>query len=540
EFDPAAASGVAARAARRVCCRALPPAGAKESSMLRSTVLSRISPSTPRRLVTAAVVLGLCALPACGKKKDGETKAPGDAKSAAEVQAAIDKAKQEARVSQLIELANQDLASGRYVTAAKRADEALEENPNNADAYAVIGASRWRAGDFEGSTQAYRKALELDAKNYGAAVRIAGNLQAQGQHLEAAQLQDKLLAEDPEQLEPRLYKLWSYYALCDADNAVKTVDEIFPRMGKDDPLLPLVQAYAAFMRPFEGKGPLCAVKGDKGSSNLDLHLGYGIKYSGGVMSGEFAPVMFLETREEAVIDAALAKTLKLKELAKYRPPGAEADVPVVLVPSVKFGDLELQNVPATVQPLEAYTEVTGGETPGVILGRQAMQSLGTITFDFPAHTLELAKAAPAGPADGEVELPLLMLSMHVQHAPVIPLRIDGSDHDFFAYLGFTFGSGLAITKKHYLKSGHLPRELDPPDDADAGLKMVYVDSFSLGDRTLSGTSGLVLVNEPADATLDVFLRNTGFEVGGHVNLNMLQTWRVTFALGDGKVFIKPS
>lgn len=135
---------------------------------------------------------------------------------------------------------------------------------------------------------------------------------------------------------------------------------------------------------------------------------------------------------------------------------------------------------------------------------------------------------------------MLMLSMHVLHAPVIPVSIDGSDHSFFAYLGFTFGSGLAVTKKHYLKSGHLPRELDPPDDADAGLKMVYLDSFSLGGKKISGTSGLVLVNEPADPTLDSFLRNTGFEVGGHVNLNMLRTWRVSFALGEGKIYIKPS
>lgn len=510
--------------------------------MLRSTVLSRLS-STSRRLVTATLALGLCSLPACGKKKDGETAKPGEgAQSAEQVQAAIEKAKQEARVSQLVELANKDLASGRYITAAKRADQALAENPDNADAYAVLGAARWRAGDFQGSNEAFRKALELDEKNFGAALGMARNLQTEGKHLEAAKLQDVLLAEDPEQVDPQLAKLWSYYAACDADNAVKAVDEIFPRMGKDDALLPLVQAYASFIRPFEGKGPLCVVEGDKGSSNLDLNLTYGLKYSGGMVGSEFAPVIFLETREEAVIDAGLAKTLKLKELAKYKPPGAEAEVSIVLVPEITFGKLKLKNIPATIQPLDAYTEVTGGETPGLILGRQAMQSLGTITFDFPAHTLEVAEAAPAGPAEGEVELPMLMLSMHVQHVPVIPVSIDGSDHSFYAYLGFTFpsGSALGVTKKDYLKSGHLPRQVDPPDDPDRGLKMVYIDSFDLGDKTLSGTSGLVLVNEPPDPTLDVFLRNTGFEVGGQISVTLMQTWRVSYALGTGKVYIKPS
>ncbi|MEM9455292.1 MAG: hypothetical protein AAGF11_14010 [Myxococcota bacterium] len=511
--------------------------------MLRSTVLSRISSLTSRRLLTTAVALGLCALPACGKKKDGETANPGEgAQSAEQIQVAIDKAKQEARVSQLIELANKDLASGRYLTAAKRADEALAENPDNADAYAVLGAARWRAGDFDGSNDAFRKALEIDEKNFGATLGLARNLQTEGKHVEAAELQDVLLADDPEQLDPQLAKLWSYYAACDADNAVKAVDEIFPRMGKDDAVLPLVQAYAAFIRPFEGKGPLCGVKGAQGSSSLDINLTYGLKYSGGVVGGEFAPVIFLETREEAVIDAKLAKTLKLEELGKYKPPGTEEEVGITLIPSITFGKLELQNVPATIQPLDAYTDVTGGETPGVILGRQAMQSLGAITFDFPGRSLEVAKDAPAGAADGEVELPMLMLSMHLQHVPLVPMSIDGSEHRFYAYLGFTFpsGSALGVTKKHYLKSGHLPRQVDPPDDPDRGLKMVYIDTLSLGGQALPGTSGLVLVNEPADPTLDIFLRNTGFEVGGQISVTLLKTWRVTYALGEGKVYIKPS
>lgn len=510
--------------------------------MLRSTVLSRLSTIASRPLAVASLALALSSLSACGKKKGEETANPeeGGGKSAAQIQADIDKAKQEAKVSQLVELANKDLNNGRYVAAAKLAEAALAENPDNADAYAVLGASHWRAGDFEASNEAFRKALELDEKNYGAAVGLARNLQTAGKHLEAAALQDTLLADDPEQLDPRLVKLWSYYAACDADNAVKVVDEIFPRMGKDDPLLPLVQAYAAFMRPFEGKGPLCAIEGDKGSSNLELNTTYGFKYSGAVVGGEYAPVVFLETREEAIIDTTLAKTLKLKELAKYKPAGAEEEVALVLVPSIEFGKLTLKNVPATVQPLEGSADATGGEVPGVILGRQALQGLGTITFDFPANTLELAKAAPAGPADGEIELPMLMLSMHVAHAPVVPVSISGSDHRFFAYLGFTYGSGLSVTRKHYLKSGHLPRDIAPLDDPDAGLKMVYVDEFKLGDEVMRGTSGLVLAKEPADPTLDMLLRNTGFEVGGSINLNLLQTWRVTYALGEGKVYIKPS
>jgi tetratricopeptide (TPR) repeat protein len=506
--------------------------------MLRSTVPSRFSSLASRPLGLAALALAL-ALSACGKKGAGTENPESGGKTAEQIKADIDKAKSAAKVSQLVELANRDLANGRYKAAAKLADEALAENPDNADAYAILGASHWRAGDFEASNRAFRKALEIEPSNYGAVLGLARNLQAEGKHLEAAALQDVVLKEDPEQLDPRLMKLWSYYAVCDADNAVKVMDEIFPRMGKDEAILPLVQAYAAFMRPLEGKGPLCAVEGDKGSSNLELDLTYGLKHAGATIGKEFAPVVFLEGREEAVIDAKLAKTLALKELAKYKPPGAEQELPIVLIPEVKFGKLSLVNIPATIQPLEAYADATGGETPGVILGRQAMQGLGTITFDFPGHTLELAKAAPTGPAEGEVALPMLMLSMHIMHAPVVPISIDGSDHRFFAYLGFTFGSGLAITRKHYLKSGHLPGELESLDDPDAGLKMVYVRNYQLGDKQLNGTSGLVLVNEPPEVTIDQFVRNVSFEIGGHINLNLMATWRVTYVLGDGKIYVKP-
>jgi tetratricopeptide (TPR) repeat protein len=266
--------------------------------MLRSTVLSRLSILASRRLPAVTLALSLLALPACGKKGEGSANPDeaGGGKTAAQVKADIEKAKSAAKVSQLVELANKDLANGRYKAAAKLADEALAENPNNADAFAILGASRWRAGDFEGSNDAFRKAIAIDPKNYGAALGLARNLQAEGKHLEAAALQDKVLADDPEQLDPRLIKLWSYYAVCDAENAIKTLDEIFPRMGKEDALLPLIQAYAAFMRPFEGKGPLCAVEGDKGNSNLELNLTYGLKYSGATIGKEFGQVMFLETR----------------------------------------------------------------------------------------------------------------------------------------------------------------------------------------------------------------------------------------------------
>ncbi|MEM6995974.1 MAG: hypothetical protein AAF721_36035, partial [Myxococcota bacterium] len=95
-----------------------------------------------------------------------------------------------------------------------------------------------------------------------------------------------------------------------------------------------------------------------------------------------------------------------------------------------------------------------------------------------------------------------------------------------------------VTKKHYLKSGYLPRDIDPPDDATQGLKMVYVDGFKVGETSFAGSGGLVLVNEPPDPTIRQFLENAAFEIGGFINVNLMKTWKITYALSSGKVFIQ--
>lgn len=489
------------------------------------------------RLGMALLALGLLGAPACKKGKG--TNDPGAGMSKEEVEKAISEAKKEAKVAGLVDLANKDLANGRHVSATKRAEEALDENPKNADAHAILGAARWRAGDFTGSTEAYEKALEIEPENFGAALGLARNLQTAGAHDEAIELADRLLAGDKKQIDPNLTKLWSYYATADADNAVKVLDEVFQVLPAEDPQLPLIQAHAAFVRPLEGKGPLCQVAGETGSSDANIDHGVGMKYTGGVVGGEFTRVILFENREEAIIDSALAKKLKLKELGKIKPLGQKEEQGIVLVPEIKFGDLSLKNVPALVQSLEPYQQAMG-ETPGVILGRQCLQAFGSIAYDFPNRKLTLTKEAPSGPAEGEIELPLLLVSMHVLNAPVVPIRIDGSEHPFYVYFGGVYKSGVAVTKKHYFKSGHLPREVDPPDDENAGLKMVYVDQVGLGDATLPGMGGLVLVNTPPDDNLGTLVENTAFELGGYLNLGLMESWTVRYSLPTGKVYITPA
>jgi tetratricopeptide (TPR) repeat protein len=494
-----------------------------------------------QRSLRALTILSLLvAMTACGKKQEG-TVAPGDdvkdGQLSSELDAKNKASKDKAKTNTLISLANEDLARGRYVSARAKANDALAVNPNNADAFAVLGASYWRGGDFDASTKAYKEAIELDRNNFGALLGLARNYQALGNHKEALELADVVLKDNAKQIDPLLTKLWSYYALADADNAVKVLDELFQFIG-DNPILPLVQAQAAFMRPLEGKGELIKVEGARGTSNAGLDVEGGLKYTGAEVGGTFAPLVFFELREECRIDKELAKSLGLKAVGKIKPIGAEAEQEIVLIPEIKFrGDLKIKNIPAIVDDLSPYASI--GETPGVLLGRQVLSKIGSVTFDFPTSSLEITAAAPTAAPAGAAEAPFLLLDMHVLLVPVTRVSIDGSDFSFFSWLGGRYKAGMSVTRWAYLKSGHLPREIAELDDPDQGLKMVFLKEMKLGSAVTTGLGGLVLAGTPPDPDLAQIIDGTGFELGGYINLTLMKGWKMTLVPSAGKIYVTP-
>src|SRR5690606_10530684 len=141
------------------------------------------------------------------------------------------------------------------------------------------------------------------------------------------------------------------------------------------------------------------------------------------------------------------KKLGLKPVGTYKPLGADKDANIVLVPEVKFGKLSLKNVPAVVEDLSPYASI--GDVPGMLLGRQVMHKLGSVTFDFPNSSFEATAAAPTAPPAGAAEAPFLAIDMHVLLVPVTRLIVDGSDFSFFAWLGGRFKAGVAITRRTF-------------------------------------------------------------------------------------------
>lgn len=482
--------------------------------------------------------LALLAAPAlgCARKAPPAATPPATATPAQE---SVDDASQRARTATWVELANGDLARGRYRSAIRRAEAALAENAQSPDAHTVLGAAHWRAGDVEASTAAYETALAHEPLHFGATLGLGRNLQARGALERAAALQDPLLAQDPNQAEPLLLQLWSRYALADAKAGTRLVDRLFELLPADDPSLPRVQAIAAFLRPLASQGPLCIVTGTEGRMDAALNHDFGLKISSAVLGETFARIIVAENRDETLIDTALASELGLSPIAELVPLGGEAKQGLVVIPELRFGDLKLEKVPALVTDLSPYTAAVG-ERPGIVLGRQALYAFGSVTFDFHARTFVIRREPlPPSPLSGEFDVPLLMLDLQVIHVPVVPVRIDGSTHDVHVYWGGVERSSLAVTRKAYLQSGHLPRQLEPLDDPTRGLKMVYLSEVSIARHPLGGAGGLVLTQDPPDPTLDLVLQATAFEVGGYLNTRMMTEWAVTYALPDGRLRLRP-
>lgn len=491
--------------------------------------LSRKQAWTTGALATSLALLLTTSLAACGKDK--ATTAPGDGGGDAAA-ANNDAAQKKAESAGLIEVANGDLSRGRFVSARKRAEEALAADPNNADAYAVLGAAQWRAGSYAASTEAYRKAIELDANNFGANQGLGRNLQAAGKHDEAIALQDKLIAtekgEGDMQASPRMIKMWSQYALLDVDAAVKTADEIFTGVGGDESQLNIVKAYAAFMRPLQGKGPFVEIEGGAGQADLAVAQ---FKSSSAKIGGKPTRVLWMEAFDEARVDAATVAKLKLPELGKVTLLGGE-ESPIVVVPEIVVGGLTIKNIPAIVQDFEStYSDENGPAS--MVLGRQVLQKFGAVGFDFPNGQVSLSVDAgtPAG-----AESQLLFIDLYALKVPAVEISIDGREHSFWVWLGSPGFSGATIASKDYLKSDHRPDDIYPPDD-EAGQKMVLLDEVSVGsDVKARGIGGVVLTATPPDTMLAT-IAGSGFELGGYVNYPLIKRWKVTYALSQGKVFI---
>jgi tetratricopeptide (TPR) repeat protein len=515
---------------------------------------------------SAMLLLALGGAPGCSKNGGG-SKTPGG-KSKEDVEAEKAKAKAAARVNTLIDQANEALVAGRYVTARKIAEDALAENPDNADAHVVLGAAAWRAGDFDASTAALRKAMELDPKNFGGGIALSRNLRAASNYDEALKVLEPVIAAEsdgfqgkscekledcesvggwcdtvakvckaPVLVDSRAGQLWSYYMLLDTEKGPAVADEVFLSGAQAaDVTNDAIRGYADFLRAFAGKGELVQIEGETGKSDLGLDIYTGLVHSFAVVGGEPSRALFSPLQIESRIDRDLFTALKLQSLGKVNLLNL-GEYEVALIPSIEFKGITIKNVPALIDDLAIFSSGLP-EKAGVILGHQALTKLGSVVADHPAKSLTITKAAPTEAPAGAAERPLIMLDQWSLHVPATPISIDGSEHSFWAWVGYANPSAITLTEKTYLKSGHLPREVANPEDAEFGRKMVYVEKVSFGPVTVDGMGGLVFLEQPGEPQLAMVRGFSGFELGGFVNVALLEQLKVTWLYGQGKLWIE--
>ena len=94
-----------------------------------------------------------------------------------------------------------------------------------------------------------------------------------------------------------------------------------------------------------------------------------------------------------------------------------------------------------------------------------------------------------------------------------------------------------MTSKAYLKSCHLPREIENPEDVDGGRKMVYVEEVAFGETKAPGLGGLVFLEQPGEPQLAMVRGFAGFELGGSINVALIDEMSVTWSYGEGKVWL---
>jgi hypothetical protein len=232
----------------------------------------------------------------------------------------------------------------------------------------------------------------------------------------------------------------------------------------------------------------------------------------------------------------LFTALKLQSLGKVTLLNL-GEYEVALIPSIEFNGLTIKNVPALVDDLAVFSNGLP-EKAGVILGHQALSKLGSVVADHPAKSLTITKAAPTAAPAGAAERPLIALDQWSLHIPATPISIDGSEHSFWAWMGYNSPSAITLTEKTYLKSGHLPREVMNPEDTEFGRKMVYVEQVSFGPVTLPGVGALVFLEQPGEPQLAMVRGFSGFELGGFVNVALLEHLVVTWLYGQGKLWIE--
>jgi superkiller protein 3 len=124
-------------------------------------------------------------------------------------------------------LAYLSLASGQLSKCIRQCEAIIKINPEDANAYEILGLARVRRGEFDKGIEQFVKAIEIDQNSINAFLNLAKVHVVIGNNEEAIKTLGKLISLDAQNLQARIMLATLYVREANADEAAKTLERVF-------------------------------------------------------------------------------------------------------------------------------------------------------------------------------------------------------------------------------------------------------------------------------------------------------------------------
>lgn len=420
----------------------------------------------------------------------------------------------------LVDRANQKFEERDSAAARELALSTLSSDPQNADAFSILGTANWMDGRIYDSTRAFHQALEHKPLHFAASIGLAKNLRAAGDTGESRRLLEALIADDPTQYVPWIGLLDTVWIEGDFDALREVGKETLAQLYPEAFVFEVAKLLADLGGALAGTGPWCVVSGTSGIvprlwSN-DLPLGVVAAQGDGAL-------IRVSTNWGSMIAGVTTEWLEGRGLpiqGKVRWVDGEP-APVVVIPRIEFGELALERVPAIVLPKDSAWH---RHRVDVVLGSHALTAFGSIRMNAPDAQAEFTREPPPTPGTDAIVAPLFFLSGDdrfpaLGNTLATVLRLDRDGRDIAVYLG-AYPEALVLTH-----AAGAQGELDTP---------VY-----MGGRDLQLGDVTVLESGREEPTIDFVRGLTSLQLQGSFNPSQLEGWVVTYALSSRELILEP-
>lgn len=405
----------------------------------------------------------------------------------------------------------------------------MSVDPDRADAYAILGAADWLDGRLVDSTRQLRRALQAEPLHYGASLGLARNLRARGDVSGSRLLLEALVADDPQQIDPRLGLMAGAWIAGDFDALLKVARQTLPKIHPDALELPLASHLLSLAKILAGVGPWCVVRGERGAVPIAPDGDPSSPIGNAKVNGTPIRVSPFWGPYLAVVNRQWVEEQEIDVRGAVQWP---SDTPssVVVIPRIEFGDIALERVPAIVESDRSALRDAGID---LVLGRHALTALGSTRVDVSSKTLVFSRVPTNPESNAAIVAPLFLLSgvgalPGISNTAATLIRGTEDGPDLAVYIG-AYPGALTITDAS--------RALGAPSPKEA--KEFQVPRMFLAGQDLGPQRSIMLGAEQHDATVESVRELTGVGLVGSLSPSMLEAWDVTYVWSSGTLVLEP-